>query len=184
MKNNKGYYLILDSLIAIIIFLIGSLLISSYFSNKPDQIIAKPYVDDSINLLNSVKISDLCDLSDCECSDRNLRDLCHNSKIKNYNNTIIELIGELHSTNEVDKIGPLIESMVTENKIIPNEFGLVFILHANGDHQYYPSSVEPSLEDSALVLQSKKVIFGYWEDSRGNLNYWGPYLAEVILWRE
>ncbi|MBI3027384.1 hypothetical protein HYY70_04675 [Candidatus Woesearchaeota archaeon] len=184
MKNNKGYYLILDSLISIIIFLIGSLLISSYFSNKPDQTIAKPYVDDSLNLLNSVKISDLCDLSDCECSDRNLRDLCRNSKIKNYNNTIIELIGELHSTNEFDKIGPLIESMVIENKIVPNEFGFVFILNANDDYQYFPSSVDSQLEASPLVLQSKKVIFGYWEDDVGNLNYWGPYLAEAILWQK
>lgn len=186
----KGYYLMLDSFIAIAILLTGILLAKSFLSAKPEQSFAKNYADNVVNVMGSSKISDLC--KGCECTDPKLGELCASSKIKNYNNTIIDLIGELHSSNkreEREEITPLIESFVINNSLIPGNFGFSFILHENMDYEYYPTFNSPPSQDStsettSLLLQSKKIIFGFWEDSGGTIEYWGPYTIEARIWQK
>jgi hypothetical protein len=189
MKYTKAYYLILDSLISVVILVVGVILISSFFSSKPEQIAPKHYANDIINLLGSAKINDLCvntnDINNCECSNNNLTYLCTNSKINNSENTILELIGELHYKGEISEINPLIKSIIVDNKLLPKNFNFSFILYdEDGGNMYYPLIPDTSPETSKLILHSKKIIFGFWEDSLGNIEYWGPYTAEVITWQK
>ena len=182
----KGYYLILDSFIAIVILLIGIFLITSLSLRKPEQAIAKNYAQDVISFMAFAKINDLCNA--CACGDATLSNLCLNSKIGNLDNTIIELIGELHSRNEKGKIKQLIESLIVGNAFVPNKFGFSFILHESADYEYYPTLKTPPDPDSTSdttnsLMQSKKIIFGFWEDGSGNINYWGPYTIEARIWQ-
>lgn len=190
MKNKKSYYLILDSLVTVVIFSVGLLLITTYISSKPEQAFAKQIADDTINILAASKISDLCNIQACTCSDSKLAELCANKKIKNFNNTVLELVGELHFTANKDDINGLIESAIANNGLIPNNVGFGFLLHENAiENEYYPSVSTPPLEDASsietrLLLQAKKVIFGFWEENDGELQYWGPYTAEVRVWQK
>lgn len=190
MKNKKSYYLILDSLVTIVIFSIGLLLITTYMSSKPEQTFAKQIADDTINILAASKISDLCNIQACTCSDNKLNELCTNKKIKNFNNTMLGLVGELHFTGNKEDINKLIEATVINNGLIPNNVGFSFLLHENLiENGYYPTISTPPLEDASsietrLLLQSKKVIFGFWEENDGKLQYWGPYTAEVRAWQK
>ena len=190
MKNRKSYYLILDSLVTIVIFSVGLLLITTYISSKPEQTFAKQIADDTINILVAAKINNLCNIQTCTCSDNKLTELCANKKIKNFNNTMLELVGELHFAGNKEDIKKLIESSIANNGLIPNNIGFSFLLHENAiENEYYPSVSTPPLEDATssetkLLLQAKKVIFGFWEENDGKLRYWGPYTAEIRAWQK
>lgn len=198
MKHKKGYYLILDSLIALAIFSVGILLISSLNSGKTEQMISKHHADEIMDILSAAKITELCGTatSSCGCRDGELESLCSlpEPEIKNFKNTVIDLIGELHFRHknepENEEIKQLISSIVISNKLIPNDFGFSFIVHEDNDaYEYYPTLSHPPMADSTsdtakLLLQSKKIIFGFWEESNGQLHYWGPYTAEARVWQK
>lgn len=171
--NKKGYYFTMDAILAAIILAAGLMLATSTFSSSPEKATIKHSSDDIIGIMAATKVGGLCrDLElSCECSDTELQNLCSSSKIKNKENTLLELVGELRENNMNIEGGNLVDSIITDND--------KFNFRIDGTRIYGP-------EDDAkskLLVSSKKVVFGYWEDSSGRMTYWGPYTVEVRTWQ-
>ncbi len=179
MKNKKGYYFIIDSLIAAMILVIGFILISSLYISEPSKIEIKSAADNIMNFLSTVKLNDLC--SENKCSDPALQS--NYDLIKNKDNSLLEVIGELIRTNNRESAAEIIRSVVVDNKMVPPGHNLTFFI---ADTVVYPpeqfdmTRTDPVMKKSKILVTSKRVIFGYFENP---IVYWGPYTAEARIWR-
>jgi len=171
-KKKKAYYFMVDALITVIILTIGYFLLISHYTSKPYLIQTQHISEDIIGLLSASYIYDLC--AAAQCSDSKLKDIYNG--IGNKNNTLLELLGELHKKNQDPTARELIKSLIVENKLVPENFNFSFYI----DKQLiYPLKTSPK-KISRLLVSQKKLIFSYY---KGSIIYWGPYVAETRVWQ-
>jgi hypothetical protein len=161
MRKN-AYYLTLDAMIAIIIFSAGYLLVHSVYVTAPSSTTAEHISDDTLDVLNTAKASEFGISS-------------MNSK-----STILETIGEYYSRNKNQDSAAIIQKYVVDNRVVPANYGFSFYIDGN---RIYPSN-EPDTSKTKMMVSSKRIIFGYYEDSStGEITFWGPYKVEVRTWQ-
>lgn len=189
--NKKAYYFTLDALIALVILSIGFIVITASYSYTPAAVSTQHLADGILNLLQSAKISDFCDPVTC-----NLPISALGTNPFNYNNTLLELTGELEKRGapDKDKIKDLLQNSIDliMNSNYPN-YNYAFQLI--GTTTYFYSSIGASnmldLENNydeykktKLLVSSKRIVLGYYLDASSNAVYWGPYTAEVRVWQK
>lgn len=181
--NKRGYYFITDALIAAMILAIGFFLVSSFYISDPGKLEIKAAADNIMNFLSTTKFYDLCSGEPVVCSNAVLEDLSRQRVITNKDNSLLEVIGELFFKNKIKSVSKLIDSIIVENKMIPQGYNFTFFI---ADNVVYPpeqfefTREDPVMKKSKALVTSKKIIFGYFE---GSIIYWGPYTAEARVWR-
>ena len=185
MKNKKGYYLVIDSLIAIAILSIGIFLIRGSLANSPSHIQGENLAHDTLSFLASAKVSDFCDfeLSICWGPLTNLE------IPKNRNNSLLGYIGELKKNGRQGSITDLIENSVANSHILNQNFNFTFMLDGS---LFYPRGITKpedinGYKSSPLVSSSSRIIFGHYDDQLPSdpfiqFENWGPYTAEARVW--
>jgi len=180
----------MDAFIALIILSIGFIVITSNYSYSPAQTSTQQIANDILNVLQSAKIRDICNP---ECSGTILND--YSSLIKNKDNTLLELIGEL-KTGYPSKIDELLQKSINPimNDNYPNyQYAFQLTNSAGATLRFYSPTGASSManlenEDeykkAKVMISSKRIILGYYLDSSANVQYWGPYEAKVRVWQK
>ncbi len=179
--NKKAYIFLMDGIIAVVILTVGFLLISS---NKPDETTEIPIsmmTENTMSLFSNIKLYEICDFSDCGCSNDKLSEYCASGYIENKNQTLLDYFGELYNRSMQSRADELFYNITIENDLLRQDiFGVEFKIN---DETIYLHGINK--EKSKDLISSKRIIFGYYEvPSSGIINYWGPYLAEVNVWQE
>ncbi|MBU0757114.1 MAG: hypothetical protein KKF44_03535 [Nanoarchaeota archaeon] len=95
-QHRKGYFFMLDGFLAVIILFVGFVLILSTNPARSSILINKHSSRDIMNLFSNTRLHEI--EVDCAGMQRNIDIiLCSEEGIYNENNTITELIGELHA---------------------------------------------------------------------------------------
>ncbi|MFH0875902.1 MAG: hypothetical protein V1859_08240 [archaeon] len=205
--NKKAYFFIMDAAVAALILVIGYMLISTTSISKPAQFYNKHVADDLMNVLSNTKVNDLCGLP---CTNSGLQNIFDNNNVKNTNNTLLELFGELYyrnsdivysGTQARSYIGTLANSLITDNGLFYRElYGTALFIEGTLVYYYNPvdgtfgSAPAQTIDNMKTVvkynkikniLSSKKIIMGYYEDeTNGDLTFWGPFTVELWVWQK
>ena len=166
-KTRRGFFFLIDVIFAVLILGIGFFLIV----HKEPQKTEIPLLQNSenaIEFLSTIKGNEIC--NNCECN------LLLSKYCSNMNHTIIQIAGYLYSNSKKTEAGELIKN-ITYYLIPKDMFSYEFIM--NGETLVFQG------EDNAKeLISSKRVVFGYYENpENGEVLFFGPYLAELRMWR-
>jgi hypothetical protein len=175
--NKRGYFFIIDSIITVIILSIGILVFYSYQPKYQLNIQTKQIPNEVLDLMSGIQIKELCSQG-CSCSGMvALSNLCTSGNIKNYDNNILELLGELNYRT-IDSQG-LVSEVVSENYNL-NLYGIALLIN---NRTIYDSGDVSLGSKSTSLISAKRVIVGYWQDeATGDIGNWAPSIIEVRAW--
>jgi hypothetical protein len=178
----KAYIFLMDGIFAVILLVIGLIIVSSNRVNEYSETPLAVTLDNSLSLLSSVKVSDIC--QGCNCSIKKIGELCLAGDIKNERQSLLDLMGELYSRNR--NMGAyLILKNITDEKDIFRENELFGAEIDINNARIYPNSTSIGKDKSKNLLSSKRLIFGYYENPEdGTITYWGPYEVRAELWEK
>jgi hypothetical protein len=133
--KKKAISFSIDIIIAILIISFGFYMIFTEFSKVPDYKKAQSITIDTMNFLSSLNVQDICDGEistpphpNCNCIYDSLTGLYCIGIIKNPNQTVLELIGELYVFGREDLIEGLINEIIDKSKVIPRNYKFSFSL--------------------------------------------------------
>lgn len=143
--GNKGYFFTLDALFGIILIGMALVLTSKYYISEIEQPQLNYYSYDIIEILSTIKIT--------EVDDPYVTYLISEGEIINFNNSIIEQIGEFYVLNKTG-LAQNLSHVVFEN-LIPDKYGFEIIIES--DTIYYNDSVSPL---NTELVSSRRLISG------------------------
>ena len=176
LLKKRGYFFILDAVLALTILVIGVFLITSSYVNAPQPAQVSLLSDDLLNFLANNKIKDLNNPYTGIGGQ-----LWNQGMITDADNSLLQQIGEFYATNKLDIAEKFIANV--SKGTVPEQFkyevwidGVVI----------YPKTLTiehiNSKNSTELLLTSKKITFGILNKTTSNL--WGPYKAEVFVWQK
>ena len=175
MLNRKGYFFLIDSVLAFGILVIGGFLIFSSYSNIPSKENPAFLSEDLMNFFAGSKIAEI---------DNNYTglggELWAEGKITEKDITLLQQIGIFFSNDEYDMAEKFIAN-ITEN-IMPNQYLFEFRMENKLLYPRNPSKEHSdSKEKSEILIPSKKLVHGYLDKQSGDM--FGPYYAEALVWQ-
>ena len=179
--KRKGVFFLVDVCLAILVlFFLGFSIISVWQGEtKSSSSSTGQIAQNTANFLTSLRIKDICEPPSCVCGGSTLNDLCTNGDIVNYNKTMLGYLGELYNRSERLKVNNLFHELVIEKGLIDTKiYDVTFRIE--GTKLY---NTTPDFSKSENVISSKKIVLGLYENEySGEVNYFGPYLAEIIVY--
>jgi len=176
LSKKRGYFFILDALLATLVIVIGVLLIFSSYVNVPKSTQVELLSDDLMNFLSNTKIKDI---NNPYAGIGGY--LWNQGAITDQENTLLQQIGEFYATNKLDVADKFIQNLSAG--AVPQQFR--YEVWMDGV-TIYPKTKTPehikSRNSTGLLLTSKKLTFGIINRTTSNL--WGPYKAEVYVWEK
>jgi hypothetical protein len=173
MRVKKGYFFVIDSLLALLIMTLGVILVFSFHKFSPGNQQISVTSADILGLLN-VKIRNL---NNGYCGVNSL--LTRDKNITNLDNTLIEQIAELHyrGVSHGCTFCPSLISNIVRNVTanVPTEYSFVLKLE---DETVYNRSIT-HLSDAKVVVPSRKIVQTIYRQVESA----GPYPVEVLVWR-
>ena len=175
MISRKGYFFLIDSILALGVLVIGAFLVFTTYTNVPSK--------EEVTILSE-----------------DVMDFFANNKIKNVNNPYTGVGGELWNLGLIyDAENTLLQQIgvfyVNNNLSIAEKF-IVNLTDNTVPQQYlfefwmnrvlvYPQNPSKAHNDSknftAVLIPSRKIVHGILNKDTGNM--FGPYEAEVIVWQ-
>jgi hypothetical protein len=165
--KKRGYFFTLDAFIAGAVLAFGLIVIfsSQVYTREPAREIVLS--DSTMKLLGYTKVD--------EVNNEYVHGLIEAGNITNLDNTIMQQAGEFYYRNQNDRAAWLIGN-ATPDDIPPKEYGLE--VRIEGETIFNRSTYEGYEPD---VLSSSKIIISSIDLSTKEM--WGPYKAEVNVWR-
>ena len=170
--QKRGYYFTLDALIALGIFTVGIIILYASYVSVPS-------------------------LSQTRYSSEDLLQFFSNTPIESTNNPYIGIDGELWHLGLIpDRSISLLEEfayLYYSNNIPMARLGVSNITSSLIPSQYrfevwidntliFPNQTDIiSKNDSSVILPAKSIVYGFADRSAGT--FFGPYVAEVIVWQ-
>ena len=176
ISGKRGFFFILDAILGIGILVIGVLFLTSSYIQSPQLSQVEFLSDDLLSFLSGTKIKDLNNPYAGIGGE-----LWRNGTISDPESSIMQQAGIFYRKNDLATAEKFIQNTTIE--IVPSQFRYELWID---DVLIYPKN--PSLEhrlsknNTNLILTSKKIIFGFINQSTGDA--WGPYEAEVYLWQK
>ena len=174
--KKRGFFFILDAILALFILIIGVFLITSSYIHVPEPAQVGLLSDDLLNFLSGTKIKDL---------NNNYAgiggELWNQGMIDDPENSLLQQIGEFYSSNKIDTAEKFIQNVSKD--AVPPQFR--YEVWINGVIIYPKSPSQEHINSKSkteLLLTSKKITFGIANKTTSAL--WGPYKAEVFVWEK
>ncbi len=172
--KKRGYFFILDAMLALIVLSIGIFLITSSYVDVPQLAQVGLLADDLLNFLSNSKIKDInnpyAGIGGA---------LWAQGLITDIENTLLQQIGEFYATGNIDTAEKFIANV--SSGIIPPQFKYEFWIDGTILYPKVQSAEHTESRNSTeILLTSKKITFGIINKTTSNL--WGPYKAEVFVW--
>lgn len=176
--NRKGYFFLIDSIIALGVLTIGVFLVLNLYTNVPSKDEQSILSEDIMSFFAGNKIKDTNNLYAGLGGT-----LWQQGKITNAENSLLQQIAEFYSNGDLDTAETFIIQLI-EN-ILPTEYKLEFWIHdSDFDTLIYPKNPSQqhlrSKEATKILIPSRKVVYGI---SMETGDMFGPYNAEVLVWR-
>ena len=172
--KKRGYFFILDAVLALFVLVIGVFLITSSYVNFPEPTQVGLLSDDLLNFLSNTKIKDLNNPYAGIGGE-----LWTQGDIKDVDNSLLQQIGEFYATNKLNISEKFIQNVSKD--IMPPQFRYEVWMD---DVILYPSIQSnehiKSRNDTEILLTSKKITFGVKNKTTSEI--WGPFKAEVFVW--
>lgn len=176
LLKKRGYFFILDAVLALFVLVTGVFLITSSYVNIPKPTQVGFLADDLLNFLSQKKIKDLNNPYAGVGGE-----LWNQGNITDADNSLLQQIGVFYTTNNLDIAEKFIQNVSIG--IIPSQYK--YELWMNGAI-LYPKTPSPehvkSRSSTEILTTSKKLTFGIINATTSNL--WGPYKAEVFAWEK
>ena len=174
MLKKRGYFFVLDAVLALTVLVIGVFLITSSYVNVPQPAQVSLLSDDLLNFFSNRKIMDLNNPYAGIGGT-----LWNQGTITDADNSLLQQIGEFYAKNKLDIAEKFIQNVSAG--VMPTQFRYEVWMN---NAILYPRT--PSVEhlksknSTELLLTSKKLTFGIINKTTSNI--WGPYKAEVFIW--
>jgi hypothetical protein len=177
MLKKRGYFFIVDSIIALTVLSIGIILLFSYNQYVPPTADLYTVSDEVINVLYYNVIEDMN-------NDYIRYTLMYDGNITDTHKTIIEQIGEFYYRNQtknceycMDLINNTIYSVL--KNMFPSDYNYIVIFDNITIYDNLNTGVERvSIENASLVMPSKAMVHGLYNKTE----LYGPYIVEVLSW--
>lgn len=176
LLQKRGYFFVLDAVLALTILVIGVFLITSSYVNAPQPTQVSLLSDDLLNFLANNKIKDLNNPYAGIGGT-----LWNQGAITDADNSLLQQLGEFYATNKPDIAEKFIANV--SNGVVPEQFRYEVwmdnvILYPKTPTQEHTRS----RNSTELLLTSKKITFGILNKTTSDM--WGPYKAEVYVWQK
>ena len=173
--NRKGYFFVLDSIIALGVLTVGALIVLSTYTNVPSQENVEVLSEDIMQVFSNIKIK--------EINNEYARvggTLWQQGLINNSENTLLQQLGEFYFANNLDIAEKFIFN-ITQNSL-PQQFLFEIKLDDTLLYPQNPSSAHiQSKEGTAVLIPSRKIVHGILDKETGEM--FGPYEAVVLVWQ-
>ena len=172
--KKRGFFFILDAMLALFVLVIGVFLITSSYVNTPTSTQVELLSDDLLDFLSNIKIKDINNQYAGVGGE-----LWNQGMITDAENSLLQQTGEFYAKNQLDIADKFVQN-VTQG-IVPPQYN--HELWINGV-LVSPKILTPehinSKSKTKLLLTSKKITFGILNKTTSDI--WGPYKAEVFVW--
>jgi len=173
--NRKGYFFLIDSILALGVLVIGVFLVFSTYTKVSEKEGAALLSEDVMDFFASNKIKDINN----EFGGLGGK-LLSNGTITNVENTLLQQIGLFFANNDLGTAEDFIINL-TEN-VIPPQF--LFEVRIQ-DTLIFPSNPseahKQSKNDTAVLIPSQKIVYGISNKETGDM--FGPFKAEVLVFQ-
>ncbi len=172
--RKRGYFFIVDSLVALAVLCVGIVLVFSQHDYKPSTDQSYSLSNDILNILSYNKIKNIN--NDYAGSNSNLT---RNGNITDIDKTLLEQVAEFYYRNKTKDCSfcmGLIDkflSNITVN-LIPAEYN--YLIKIQNETVYTHSSMD--INSSLFVIPSRKIVHGLYNGTE----LYGPYIVEVLSW--
>lgn len=174
--GKRGFFFILDAILAIGILVIGVLFLTSSYIQLPQLTQVSFLSDDLLSFLSDTKIKDLNN----EYAGIG-GELWKNGTISNQENSLLQQASIFYKKNDLGTAEKFIQS--STNELVPSQFRYEVWIDKTLIYPRNPSSQHSlSRNQTSLILASRKIAFGFLNQSTGEI--WGPYEVEVYLWQK
>jgi hypothetical protein len=171
----KGYFFLIDSVLALGILVIGGFLVFSLFIKTPQK--EEPIVlsEDTMDFFAITKIKDVS--NDYVRLDG---ELWKQGLIINAENTLLQQVGVFYANNNFGVAEKFIANLTEE--IVPKQYFFEFRMNGELLFPRNPSQRHSASKDiTSILIPSRKIVFGFLDDETAEL--YGPYSAEVLVWQ-
>lgn len=178
LLSRKGYFFLIDSMIALGVLAIGVFLVLTLYTDVPPKEEPTILSEDIMDFFTNNKIKDAnnpyAGLGGT---------LWRQGKITNAENSLLQQMAEFYANNDLDTAETFIIQLI-EN-ILPTQYKFEFWIHNSGvDTLIYPKNPSQahldSKEATEVLIPSKKIVYGI-NQATGEI--FGPYTAEVLVWQ-
>lgn len=174
LLKKRGYFFVLDAMLALSILVIGVFLVTSSYVKVPQPTQVVLLSDDLLTFLSNTKIKDLNNPYAGIGSE-----LWNKGSITDADNSLLQQTGEFYATNNLDTAEKFIQNV--SKGIVPPQFSYEVWMDGVILYPKTPTAEHiKSRNGTELLTTSKKLTFGIINKTTGNV--WGPYKAEVFLW--
>lgn len=170
--GKKGYYFMVDALIALFVLTLGVVGILAFHYRAPQQQPLAILSQDFMDVLSGTQLSDI---NDPFIGPTGM--FGANGNITHFDNTVLQQIAEfyyrLQSQPGCTHCLNLINTTI--HRAVPVEKKYNYLVSINDDILF--SNNRTSLGQARIVLPARKIVHGEFEDA-----IYGPYLVEVLVW--
>jgi len=173
--QKKGYFFVIDSLLAMTILGVGMFLIYSAYTNSPDTTDITILSEDMMDFLTQNKISNInneyAGISG---------ELWNAGNITNAKNTLLQQITLFYETGQWEIAEKFIENIT--NNVLPAQYNFEVRINRTIIYPAIPSQAHiDSKNRSRILIPSRKIVHGFIDEDIGTM--FGPYSAEVMVWQ-
>jgi len=175
VSGRKGYFFLIDSILALGVLVVGGFLIFSSYAQAPPKEDATILAESLVDFFSNTKVKDANNPYAGIGGE-----LWKQGMITNGENTLLQQLGEFYAKNDLATAEKFISNL-TKNSI-PQQYLFEFRMNDTLIYPKFPSQDHTNSKNAALVLiPSKKLVYGFLDEETGDL--FGPYKAEALVWR-
>ena len=197
LLNKKSYFFLIDSMLALGVLAIGAFIIFTFYVQQPPSASADILSEDIMGIFANSRISDVNNpeigLAGTYWSSIAVTE-CNTDQyiIPDTESSLLQQVAIFYELGEISGkpcyVGVIARTFVeklTQN-ILPAQYGFEFWIHdgiRSNDVIIYPASEQVSSKAlSKVLIPSKKIAYGILDQETGQV--FGPYAAEVLVWRQ
>jgi len=173
--KRRGYFFLIDSLLALGILAIGTILIFTFYLNVPSREGTTILSEDLMDFFANNKIKDI-DNSYAGLGGT----LWQAGEITQADNSLLQQIAEFYKNDKENTAEQFILEL-TQN-VIPSQYKFEVWID---NLRIYPQTTTPSHDNSKkstlVLIPSKRIVYGILNKQTGEL--FGPYESEVLVWQ-
>lgn len=174
-RGRKGYFFLIDSIIALGIIAIGLFAVFTSYSSIPSRQESDILSEDMMDFFSGTKIKDLN--NEYAGVDGTL---WQSGQIDNADNTVLQQLALFYYQNRTDLAERMVSNL-THNRI-PLQYNFEFRIEGNTIFPLNQSQQHIDSRNGSMVLiPSAKIVHGFADRNEGEL--FGPYKAETLVWR-
>jgi len=167
--KKKGYFFMMDALLALGVLIIGVTTLLNSFTLAPEKKQTINLAEDAIDFFANTKIEDFNNPIFGPSGT-----LVKNGVIKDTQKTLLQQIGEFYYNGDLGNAGLLTEEVM--ERLIPYQYSYEFLI----DETTIYSKDLSSKGNSELLFPARELSFG----AIGNtLELFGPYKVGVLVWK-